>query len=251
MFRDKSNRRLNYFEYEKELGRKTLIPMLENFGASLQSAAILDLGCGEGGCLAAISEKFPDTTCFGIDISSRQIMLAQKHAPRVSFVVGDVLTLALNKKFDIILLRDVVEHIPNVKEVLRNAARILQMGGVIFVSFPPYLSPYGGHQQNNSAIIAKLPYIHYLPDAMYFKIANPFWMKMYKDLRQNRLTIKKMNRIIEDSNLRILKHDLYLLRPVFRYRYGLPTIKMHMLGKIPLIREFMATGAFYFLTQRG
>ena len=53
----------------------------------------------------------------------------------------------LGTLFDIIVLKDVIEHIHDQEKLIAWMKHFLKPGGVIFFGFPPWQMPYGGHQQ--------------------------------------------------------------------------------------------------------
>ena len=60
--------------------------------------------------------------------------------------------------FDLIVLRDVLEHMPDGGAALRKAAALLAPGGIVFASFAPFWSPFGGHQHNGAGLFANVPW---------------------------------------------------------------------------------------------
>jgi SAM-dependent methyltransferase len=159
--------------------------------------------------------------------------------------------------FDIILLRDVVEHLEDLDVALRGMASHLAPGGVLFIVFPPYYSPYGAHQQilprRTIGPVAwnKLPWLQLLPDAMFRRIAagdTPANDEVMR-IRGIRLTLSRFWRDVRDADLTIRHHQLYLSRPTFTLRYGLPVVGAGVLGRIPVFRELFVT-AGYFLVSR-
>jgi 2-polyprenyl-3-methyl-5-hydroxy-6-metoxy-1,4-benzoquinol methylase len=78
--------------------------------------------------------------------------------------------------FDIVLFRDVMEHLEGPHKALDIVKRYLSPGGVVFIVFPPYFSPYGAHQQilpgKTIAKIPynKLPYLQLLPKPWFLRL---------------------------------------------------------------------------------
>ncbi len=76
---------------------------------------VLEIGCGIGTVTSLLCEAVPRGSILANDLSpksvetARQRLSAHKH---VSFVAGDVLELPIKGPFDLILLPDVLEHIP-------------------------------------------------------------------------------------------------------------------------------------------
>ncbi len=76
---------------------------------------IADLGCGAGGVLSELSRLMePGIMYYGYDISRQAIELAGKQANvNICFKTEDLLSVNNNDYFDILLIIDVVEHIPD------------------------------------------------------------------------------------------------------------------------------------------
>jgi len=96
---------------------------------------VLNLGCGSG----AESVYFAERGCFvvGVDISPKVIKLA-KEQTKLSFIVGDMVTINFKQKFNIVLIHDSLEHVfpCEQKTTLLNAINHLEKDGVIFVKSP-------------------------------------------------------------------------------------------------------------------
>ena len=76
---------------------------LRMFARFLESppSSILDIGCGTGRDLAALSRDCPD--CWGVDYLETMIRYARGRHPKLHFQVGDMRTLRLQRSFDVIL----------------------------------------------------------------------------------------------------------------------------------------------------
>jgi len=85
---------------------------------------LVEVGCGAGGVLAALSQRMDDDKIkyTGYDISPKAIELAKKNeSKQVKFSLGDVLNDQIdNEDYDILLMLDVFEHIPNYMEFLES-----------------------------------------------------------------------------------------------------------------------------------
>jgi SAM-dependent methyltransferase len=91
---------------------------------------LLDVGCGTGW----LAEHFSDYT--GIDGSSDAVVAAQ--AKGRSIVQGDVdqpLPFE-DAAFDGVVLKDLLEHVDDPVEVVRETHRVLKPGGLVFASSP-------------------------------------------------------------------------------------------------------------------
>jgi ubiquinone/menaquinone biosynthesis C-methylase UbiE len=98
---------------------------------------VLDLGCGAGYGSFMLSEVADSVV--GIDISPDAIKHAQEtyKSSNLSFVVGDVAKLPFkNGEFTACVCFEVIEHIDNPDDLLKEVARILDPKGVFVVSTP-------------------------------------------------------------------------------------------------------------------
>ena len=108
------------FEREKWRFEKEILPLIN----LPKSARILDIGCGSGSFLKALSEH-GYTEITGIDLSEEQVKLA--HQLGVTQVQqGDVVEFlnAANHKFDLISGMDIIEHFT--KNELVDLLRLIQ-----------------------------------------------------------------------------------------------------------------------------
>ncbi len=260
----------DYAQYEYELTRRVIIPLLKSWGVNFEHKRLLDVGCALGGSTVAFWEN--GSKSVGVDIEARYIkgakIFAKKKEANVSFVLTDMSTKKGKEGFkgqQIIILRDVIEHVPpeRRKELIVNIGEILMKGGFCFVSFPPYHSPFGGHQHCFKSINRFIPYIHLLPLALELGLIsldrnvkkrvpieswNKFW-DWRAMARKGKTTITSFERLLSLSCLNIMKRELYLVRPVFFYRYGLFPVKNSLFGKVPGLRELTTTGALYLLRK--
>jgi len=90
---------------------KKIINILET--EKITPNSICDIGCGAGGVLAELRKKYAHAQLFGFDISPDATRFWPQHAnSNITFQVGDIFQLN-NRKYGIILLLDVLEHVPD------------------------------------------------------------------------------------------------------------------------------------------
>ncbi len=105
----------------------------------LQPAEILDVGCGEGYVLGALRAEGVTCPMHGIDFSQDAIALAQKRVPDATFEVNDALVVAdAGRKYDLVLMTEVLEHIPNPERMLPVLERIAKRYVVTSVPWEPF-----------------------------------------------------------------------------------------------------------------
>jgi ubiquinone/menaquinone biosynthesis C-methylase UbiE len=91
-------------------------------------ALILDFGCGFGAYSTALIEE--GWKCFGCDINFKYLRAADKCLPVVN--VDEALPFA-DGCFDSVLIFEVLEHVPNIENVLAEAFRVARKNVLITV----------------------------------------------------------------------------------------------------------------------
>lgn len=88
--------------------------------------SVLDAGCGDGSSTAELKERLPQIDFTGFDPASNAIELAMSRFPSCSFRVGDALDTSSFPvgRFDLVLFRGVLHHLPDLQQAIDNAARV-------------------------------------------------------------------------------------------------------------------------------
>ena len=98
---------------------------------------VLELGCGEGYGTYSLSKSA--NSIIGIDIDEETIHHAQKKYinDNLEFQIGSVTELPeFNKKFDVIICFEVIEHIEEHTELLKSIKNLLNPSGILLISTP-------------------------------------------------------------------------------------------------------------------
>ncbi|MDF7812728.1 class I SAM-dependent methyltransferase [Hymenobacter sp. YC55] len=113
-----------------------------------RNAAILEIGCSGGPLLQRLrSSGYTDLT--GIDVSEAGIAVAQQRGiPNVWCMDGTHLTFP-DASFDLVVASDVLEHIEDEGQALREWARVLRPGGRLLVFVPAFQFLWGKHDEVN------------------------------------------------------------------------------------------------------
>ena len=253
-----------YRRYQAELASRYLIPTLQAWGVDLTGKQLLEAGSGNGGCAAQFQRAGCRVTA--VDIDDRLVKTAtalnEAEGVPVDTFNGDVCRPdcpGLDRgPFDIILLRDVVEHLEDLVGALENLRGNLSDSGVIFIVFPPYYSAYGAHQQilprKRIGFVPydKLPFIHLLPDRWFSAITSGDTAphREVARLRGIRLTIRKFSRSVAAARLAVRHRKYYLTRPTHKLRFGVPVVGASLLGRVPLVNELVVTACYCLLEKK-
>ena len=251
-----------YFQYQYLTARDYIIPFVLKDKSKDEIRTVLEIGCGEAGVLKAFLEV--GCTCVGIELSSARTLLATRmHADavasgQIAFINRDIYAIDpdrdLKFKFDLIILKDVIEHIPDQERFIPFLRPFLNPGGVIFFGFPPWQMPFGGHQQVcRSRVLSKCPYTHLLPRSWYSGLLRlfketPQTQKGLLEIYATGISIERFERIIKKSGMRIVQRKFWLLNPIYQYKFGRgPFEQLGVINVIPVLRNFVTTAAYYLI----
>jgi 2-polyprenyl-3-methyl-5-hydroxy-6-metoxy-1,4-benzoquinol methylase len=243
-----------HFYEQKKFTNEYLLPYFQKYISDFHNKKILEVGCAEGGLLEVMHEL--SIYSVGLEISAERAFIAKEKNPHLKVIVGDIMDMNLpkiiNEKFDLIIMREVIEHIPNKYAAFDNLERLLNPNGYLFMSFPPKRSPFAGHQQIGRSLMKAVPYLHVLP-ASFLKICarilkeDSGYIDEIKHHFSTGCTISEFERQSKTKFFVPTKKDLFLFRPIYALRFGLPTIK---LPNIPLLREYISMGCEVLLQKR-
>ena len=254
--------RKQYFDEQGATTKKFVMPFIENVFKISPTHRILEVGCGEGGNLT----PFVDMGCevVGIDLSSNQIENAKEYLNaleknNLTLIAEDINNIKIEDiggPFNLIILRDVIEHIPNQEQFMGFIKVFLMPDGLIFFGFPPWYMPFGGHQQIcENKLPSKIPWIHILPNLLYVGILKMMGEKQHKvdellDIKSTGISIERFERSIMKHGYRIIKKNLYFINPNYETKFGLKTKKLTaVISAIPFVRNFFTTAAYYLIAK--
>lgn len=100
-----------------------------------QEGSVLDLGCAFGFTTRMLKRRGYDAT--GVDASASYIERAKRSDPTGTYLLCDAAHIPLpDRSFDGALFLDVLEHLPDERGALHEAARLLRPGGTLVLSVP-------------------------------------------------------------------------------------------------------------------
>ena len=98
---------------------------------------VLDVGCGGGSVAKAVKHARPDLEVFGCDLSESALKIARTNPEGVDFRLATAERLPFGDgELDFVWIFDVLEHVENPEQVLREVARVLKPGGGFHIVLP-------------------------------------------------------------------------------------------------------------------
>ncbi|RQO31679.1 class I SAM-dependent methyltransferase [Taibaiella sp. KBW10] len=254
--------RKRYFDMQVENTIAYVLPFLEQTKKMKPGMRVLEIGCGEGGVL----KPFIDKGCITVGVEFDEIRLENANewmAEEVAdgkalFIPKDIYLTSpeeLGGKFDLIILKDVIEHIFDQPKLFKRMKEMLLPEGVIFFGFPPWQMPFGGHQQvMQHKLLSKVPYTHLLPKPLYRQLIKMGGMDPaeFLEIYDTRISIERFERITAETGYQIQNRLLYFINPIYKYKFNLRGRKQaKIIANIPWFRNFFTTCAYYTIAIKG
>lgn len=122
-----------------ELRKRLILKILNKYIKEKKNATLLDVGCGTGDYSIKLAKLGFYVTAF--DFSEYAIKKAVSNCKElgienVNFQLDDITKFNTNKKFDVILISEVLEHIDNDLEIFKKYTNFINEEGFILCSVP-------------------------------------------------------------------------------------------------------------------
>jgi SAM-dependent methyltransferase len=246
------------FQHQYLVTRDYIIPFIEKVFPLNKQTRVLEIGCGEGGVLLAFAEK--GCTCTGMDLSESKINSGRellKDQPLISLFTANVYDRSTmdtyRDNFDLIILKDTIEHIPDQEKIMAHLPYFLKENGCLFFAFPPWRMPFGGHQQTAVHKKAQFPWIHLLPKKLYIRYLrnageNEATILSLDEIYDTRISIGRFEKIIRKLHFKVIRKRHYLVNPIYRYKFRYtPREQFKWITYLPWFRDFITTTVYYLL----
>lgn len=254
--------RKRYFEEQGTVTSKYVFPYIKQFQEISSNLVIAEIGCGEAGNMA----PFVDLGCtvYGIDLAANKIANGesyyQSHPNRekLHLIARDIYLLKPEEvqPFDLVYMRDTIEHIPDQERFFAHLKQFLKPGSKLFFGFPSWRMPFGGHQQVcRSKFLSLLPYFHLLPNPLYKGILRLFGesketIQCLQEIRDTRISIGRFRKMVTANNYTIVNETLFLINPNYEIKFKLKLRKLPRWMNIPFFRDFFTTTCYYILENK-
>jgi ubiquinone biosynthesis O-methyltransferase len=194
------------------LGRyRNVISLLKKLG-SLKAKKILDVGCGDGVLSYMLAKEHAILS--GVDTSDIAIAYAKEKTKnmQIDFRQASAYKLPFDEgEFDAVVSSDVIEHVQDVNQYLKEIKRVTKKGGIIVLSTPIRFTEEPLDKMHVVEWFTK-EYINMLAkhfDETDFYTSHPvFWMEAMQRSKYGRLIVNVIS---------YFKNPFEELKPKFRY----------------------------------
>lgn len=183
--------------------------------ASIKFSSVCDVGTGDGRLVRELKRRFPEKEIIGIDYSETAIALAKALNPNCYFESINILDNTYKKKYELITLIEVFEHIPldTCENFVQSLYNLLSEDGVLILTVPHV----------NKSVNDK-HFQHFTKNKINSYFSNKFLIEeliFFED--QKRSIIKKFIRLLIYNNIFILnnKEILNYFYAVYKKKYFL------------------------------
>jgi len=251
---ERHSNRIRYFTEQGVTTEKFVIPYLEDCMAIDASTRVLEIGCGDGGNMVPFLKRGCPTV--GIDLNSKSIANAKAFMAEImpdapiELILQDIYEVDAEKlgTFDLIIMRDVIEHIHNQEKFMGFIKRFLKPEGKVFFGFPPWRMPFGGHQQIcENKLLSALPFYHLLGKGTYKWVLKTLGesentIEELLEIKDTGISINRFERIVAHENYTFIKKTLYFINPNYETKFGLqPRVLTPAIASLPHLRDSFTT----------
>ena len=249
--------RARYFSELAHTSEKYFIPYISPFMKVEAGMNVLEIGCGDGGNLLPFARL--DCNVTGVDLSEGKIENARKFFAEAGapgrFIASDIFKIKeLESSFDLVICHDVLEHIGDKARFLSDLQKYVRPSGLVFMAFPAWQMPFGGHQQIcRSKFLSHLPFFHLLPQGLYRRLLEyggetPETVSGLLEIKDTATSIGLFEQVIRNQGFKVVDRRLWLVNPHYEAKFGLrPRRLPDIVAALSWVRGFLSTSCFYLL----
>ena len=200
-----------------------------------ESGTMLDVGCGEGRHIFGIMQNYPEMKCIGLDMDDDSLVKAEEgyeffesiSNAGAEFLKGSAYSLPFqNNSLDLIVCSEVLEHLHQYNDAVKEIHRVLKPGGKFYASVPAswpekicwalskdYQNQPGGHLRifNQSKLVSEISEagFKFLSSDRFHSIHAPYWWLrcFFWNTQDSNIIVKLYKKILERH---ILKKPFFL-----------------------------------------
>ncbi len=146
----------NWWDWYKNTEQRVqhYVKHLEEYLPEVSKLRILDLGCGAGGVCVSLANR--NNRVVGLDLDKKLINLTKINVSDSEDYfppnggVSEILSSGTNlpfedETFDLVICNDVIEHLDEQEELIREIYRVLKIGGYLYLTTPNKRYPIESH----------------------------------------------------------------------------------------------------------
>lgn len=152
---------LGHPSYVWRFGQDRRLDLIQRY-AGLEGKRILDVGCGLGTYMKKL--RAFSNEVYGVDIDPEKVARAQEQLEHVYLAPAEELPFPA-AYFDVVLLHEVLEHVTDDRQAVREAYRVAKVGGRLVIFVPNRLYPFETHgiYWRGEYHFGNVPMVNYLP----------------------------------------------------------------------------------------
>ena len=190
-----------------------------------QKGVMLDVGCGEGRHIFGIMQDYPLMKCIGLDMDKESLEKAEEgyeyfksiSKAGAQFLKGSAYSLPFpDESIDLIVCSEVLEHLHEYNDAVKEIHRVLKPGGKFYASVPAtwpekicwklskeYQNQPGGHLRifSQSGLISEIKEsgFKFLSSEKFHSIHSPYWWLrcFFWNSQDSNIFVKLYKRILE------------------------------------------------------
>jgi SAM-dependent methyltransferase len=153
---------LGHPSYVWGFGQERRLNLIRRF-VVLEGGSILDVGCGLGMYVRAMSQFSDDV--HGVDVDPEKVQEASQDLPNIRQAPAEDLPFP-DGTLDVVLSHEVIEHVDDDRQSIAEAVRVLKPGGRLVVFAPNRLYPFETHGAywGGAYHFGNIPLVNYLPN---------------------------------------------------------------------------------------
>ncbi len=171
----------HYFQFRQETSRlneqRAIMYQLDRdwIQVFIQGGSVLDVGCSGGFFL----NTFPPDRWEreGVEITQDAADFGREQFG-IPIRVGDLMELTIEKRFDLVTLRGVIEHVPDPIPYLEKCASLLKPGGLLYITATPAGDAFAFDVYREKWILfTPLEHIHFFTHRLLTEVLHRFGLR--------------------------------------------------------------------------
>lgn len=150
-------------------GQERRLALIRRY-VDVNDARILDVGCGVGTYVRKLGEF--SNRVYGIDVDFARVKQGSHSVPNLLVAASEHVPFR-DDQFDAVLLHEVIEHVRDDRQTIREACRVVHPGGKVIVYAPNRLYPFETHgiYLGKRYVFGNIPLVNYLPNFLRRRLA--------------------------------------------------------------------------------